>query len=66
MKVLTIADIAPCPFCAGKGVPLYLDKDELAGYIVCEDCAAEGPLDYSPWPSLDPIIRLWNERSNVY
>ena len=61
-----VPEISPCPFCAGKGVPLYLDNDELANYITCEDCEADGPLSKEDVATLKEIIRLWNERSNVY
>ncbi len=65
-KPLTIEDIDPCPFCAGKGLPLYFDNGELAKYVICQDCDADGPMDPSSSPTLDSVIRLWNGRANVY
>lgn len=56
----TLADHAPCPFCASKISGVVTNGDDNF-YLSCENCGAEGPTA----PTEAEAIAAWNRRSAV-
>ena len=60
--------LLPCPFCGGTDDDLSCDVDEYGhAYVVCGNCAAEGPFVVAHIIGSDAAIEqaaaAWNQRS---
>ena len=64
---------SPCPFCANKEVSLQagmLDREGIPVNLVCDDCGARGPVEYSKPDACEDTQYLiamahWNARKRV-
>lgn len=61
-------ELKNCPFCAGRNLMLYAEKDEeisVDTYVVlCKDCGAKGGVDTVGQGKID-AIEAWNKRVGV-
>jgi Lar family restriction alleviation protein len=60
--------LAPCPFCGSTDDDLSCDVDEYGrAYVVCGNCATEGPFVVSHIigsdAAIEQAIAAWNQRS---
>jgi Lar family restriction alleviation protein len=55
-----MADLKPCPFCGGEGVPASKphSSSDTAYFIRCTSCACEGPWFKTPGNA----VQFWNTR----